>query len=387
MASHKLTDISVRMLKPKATSYQVADGGGLYLKIYPNGSKSWLWRKHSGGKQTNLILGSYPQISLAQARALAQKELQKIQAQSSKDQAAMLTLGEITAEWLAAKDIRPSTRRSVIRRVAYLSNYETLTFQEFTPTTARALIHSMMVKHGPIVASEMAGHIAQIERYAYSIGAIDTPRLQMLSVMIKKPPTEHRRFVTADRLPELCATMREHTTTKTRRIMVDKVKLLMLTLLRCNEAFNLRWDWIDQGQGVITIPASQMKAKREHRVPISTALNRHLACLGLLQNDDGYLLPCKGARNITVPSKRFNQIFEALGILPLISPHGVRSMGRTWFAEQDFNFVHSEYCLAHQVENQVQLSYQRSDYLEQRRPIMEAWGNYVESCFAQYFPD
>lgn len=61
-------------------------------------------------------------------------------------------------------------------------------------------------------------------------------------------------------------------------------------------------------------------------------------------------------------------------------------MGRTWFAEHDFNFVHCEYCLAHRVENQVQLSYQRSDYLEQRRPIMEAWGQYVESCFSQYFP-
>lgn len=387
MASHKLTDISVRMLKPKATSYQVADGGGLYLKIYPNGSKSWLWRKHSGGKQTNLILGSYPQISLAQARALAQKELQKIQAQSSKDQAAMLTLGEITAEWLAAKDMRPGTRRNVIRRVAYLSNYETLTFQEFTPTTARALIHSMMVKHGPIVASEMAGHIAQIERYAYSIGAIDTPRLQMLSVMIKKPPTEHRRFVTADRLPELCAIMHEHATTEIRRIMVDKVKLLMLTLLRCNEAFNLRWDWIDQSKSIITIPASQMKAKREHRVPISTALSQLLLHLGQGQNKGGFVLPSKSTRSGTFPSNHFCCVFTALGILPLISPHGVRSMGRTWFAEQDFNFVHCEYCLAHRVENQVQLSYQRSDYLEQRRPIMEAWGNYVESCFAQYFPD
>ncbi|MDT3662674.1 MAG: hypothetical protein ROM54_04035 [Anaerobiospirillum sp.] len=49
--------------------------------------------------------------------------------------------------------------------------------------------------------------------------------------------------------------------------------------------------------------------------------------------------------------------------------------------------MHCEYCLAHRVENQVQLSYQRSDYLEQRRPIMEAWGNYVESCFGPYFPD
>ena len=55
MAQHKLTDIAVRMLKPKSSSFQVSDGGGLYLKIYPNGSKSWLLRKYSDGKQTNII--------------------------------------------------------------------------------------------------------------------------------------------------------------------------------------------------------------------------------------------------------------------------------------------------------------------------------------------
>lgn len=57
MAQHKLTDIAVRMLKPKSSSFQVSDGGGLYLKIYPNGAKSWLLRKYSDGKQTNLMLG------------------------------------------------------------------------------------------------------------------------------------------------------------------------------------------------------------------------------------------------------------------------------------------------------------------------------------------
>ena len=127
MASHKLTDISVRMLKPKTASYQVADGGGLYLKIYPNGSKSWLLRKYCGGKQTNLTLGSYPQTGLAQARVLAQKELQKIQAQNTKGQATNLTLGEIATEWLFSKDMRPSTRTRLLLTISRMSDYAALT--------------------------------------------------------------------------------------------------------------------------------------------------------------------------------------------------------------------------------------------------------------------
>ena len=167
--------------------------------------------------------------------------------------------------------------------------------------------------------------------------------------------------------------------------MVKQVKLLILTLLRANEVLNLHWEWIDFKTRIITIPASQMKGKREHRLPISSALEKLL--LSFDPKPEGYVLTGFRKRNLTVPAQLFRNAFDSLGIIGLISPHGVRSMGRTWFAEQDFNFVHCEYCLAHRVENQVQLSYQRSDYLEQRRPIMEAWGNYVESCFAPYFPD
>lgn len=383
MAQHKLTDIAVRMLKPKSSSFQVSDGGGLYLKIYPNGSKSWLLRKYSGGKQTNIILGAYPDMSLAQARVAAIKKLKKLEL--TKIKTADMSLGGAAQEWLANKDIRLGTRLYIERDIKRLADYHELAFSEFSPAMARALIHEVIRKHGTNSALHLASTIAQIERYAYSIGVIDAPRMQMLSTMIKRPNTQHRRFVTAERLPELCAIMKEHTTTKTRMATVAKVKLLMLTLLRCNEVFNLHWEWIDLNQQTITIPAAQMKAKREHRLPISTALSKLL--LSFNPEPSGFILPGKCKRDLCTPARFYNTYFATLGILPLISPHGVRSMGRTWFAEQDFNFVHCEYCLAHRVENQLQLSYQRSDYLEQRRPIMEAWGNYVESCFAPYFPE
>ena len=385
MAQHKLTDIAVRMLKPKSSSFQVSDGGGLYLKIYPNGSKSWLLRKYSDGKQTNIILGAYPGMSLAQARAAAANELKKFELSKNKSPEAM-TLGELANEWRDNKQVRARTMKNIERDIGRLSDYSDLLFSDFSPTMARALIQTVNRNHGAHSALHLASVIAQIERYAYSIGVIDAPHLQMLSVIVKAPDISHHRFVTAEHLPELCATMKQQATTKLRLAMVPKVKLLMLTLLRCNEAFNLRWDWIDLDHGIITIPASQMKAKREHRVPISAALAKLLTQLKGNDPKD-FVIPSKSHRMFSSPGNMFKAYFSALGILPLISPHGVRSMGRTWFAEQDFNFVHCEYCLAHRVENQVQLSYQRSDYLEQRRPIMEAWGNYVESCFAPYFPE
>ena len=383
MAQHKLTDIAVRMLKPKSSSFQVSDGGGLYLKIYPNGAKSWLLRKYSDGKQTNLILGTYPDMSLAQARKAAAKELDKIKLKQEQATASS-TIGEIIAEWLETKDVRPATQRNIRFRLNKLEPYKGLVFEDFTTPMARALVRDVVRNCGAIAVRHLASTIAQIERYAYSIGVVDTPRLQLLFVMVKRPAIKHCRTVSADRLPELVAIMHEHATTPARCAMVKRVKLLMLTLLRSNEAVNLRWEWVDFKTETITIPAKQMKGKRDHRLHISTALKKLL--LSLEPKATGPVLNSK-TRSPTGPAQVFRWVFNSLGIIDLISPHGVRSMGRTWFAEQDFNFVHCEYCLAHRVENQVQLSYQRSDYLEQRRPIMEAWGDYVESCFGPYFPD
>ena len=383
MAQHKLTDIAVRMLKPKSSSFQVSDGGGLYLKIYPNGAKSWLLRKYSDGKQTNLMLGTYPDMSLAQARKAAAKELDKIKLKQEQATASS-TIGEIIAEWLETKDVRPATQRNIRFRLNKLEPYKGLVFEDFTTPMARALVRDVVRNCGAIAGRHLASTIAQIERYAYSIGVVDTPRLQLLSVMVKRPAIKHCRTVSADRLPELVAIMHEHATTPARCAMVKRVKLLMLTLLRSNEAVSLRWEWVDFKTETITIPANQMKGKRDHRLPISTALKKLL--LSLEPKATGPVLNSK-TRSPTGPAQVFRWVFNSLGIIDLISPHGVRSMGRTWFAEQDFNFVHCEYCLAHRVENQVQLSYQRSDYLEQRRPIMEAWGDYVESCFGPYFPD
>ena len=73
-------------------------------------------------------------------------------------------------------------------------------------------------------------------------------------------------------------------------------------------------------------------------------------------------------------------------VVTLMTPHGMRSLARTWFADQDFNFAAAEMCLAHRVENATQQAYQRSDYLKQRRVIMQAWGDYVEQCARPYLP-
>ena len=119
---------------------------------------------------------------------------------------------------------------------------------------------------------------------------------------------------------------------------VAKVKLLMLTLLRCNEVLNLHWEWIDLNQQTITIPAAQMKAKREHRLPISTALSKLL--LSFNPEPSGFILPGKCKRDLCAPARFYNTYFATLGILPLISPHGVRSIWRNGHDDKHHSFKH-----------------------------------------------
>ena len=154
----------------------------------------------------------------------------------------------------------------------------------------------------------------------------------------------------------------------------------MFTLLRTHEMQLLKREWINQDEGVIYLPDSVMKAKRPHTVPICKQLDYILA------NFCKYDLIAARCEDDTNLFQRFACAFQCMHLTPIITPHGMRSLARTWFADQDFNFAAAEMCLAHRVENSTQQAYQRSDYLKQRRVIMQAWGDYVEKCARPYLP-
>lgn len=380
MAKNKLTNLEVANLLPKEKHYLVGDGGGLNIKVYPNGRKQWLLRKSSQGKAQNIVLGDYPAMSLSSARAKA-KEISSnfVDGRKQREDNHVL-FGELMQQWLATKNIRESSMVAMHSYIKPLDVFHNRPLKDITALDAREAV-AHYIEQGKFTAARYTLQcLAQIERHGLALGLTDTARLQYVSRTLPSSPTQHRRFVEADRLPEVFQAM--HNSLESKSKWPDIVKVLCLTLCRISEVVALRYDWIDFEQGVITIPASQMKAKREHRIPICTQLEKILKRRQAL----GGVFVFPSPKSKSGHAARIMQY--DLGVFnELTTLHGFRSTGRSWMAVNGYDFAASEYCLAHRCENTTQASYQRYDYLEQRREIMQAWGDFVEQCYTPYYPE
>lgn len=376
----KLTDLSLKALKPKASSYLKSDGDGLNIKVYPNGRMQWLLRKSSQGKANQIVLGEYPAMSLKQAREQASLEASKfIDARCYVAPKTSMTFLELFNEWLAAKDGLRANSILLYKQVCRnLEPFHNRAIESITPMEVKRLAETIS-KTTPSIVGRVVNTIASVEIYANALGLIEAPKLQFVSKTLKPYKGDHNRSIHYEQLPKVFEVA---SAVKSRRKEYYCYLLLlgMLTLLRTHELQSLKRDWINQDDGVIYLPDSVMKAKRPHTVPICKQLNF------LLDNFGKFDLIASRCEEDTNLVQRFSNIFSLMHLTPIMTPHGMRSLARTWFADQDFNFAAAEMCLAHRVENATQQAYQRSDYLKQRRVIMQAWGDYVEKCARPYLP-
>ncbi len=379
MAKNKLTNLEVLNLSPKASHYSVSDGGGLYIKVYPNGRKQWILRKSSNGKASNTPLGDYPKLSIADARTKASELAASFVDGRKHTEERPMLFGELVDKWLETKNIRQSTLYQLKSLLKTLYPLYTKELKSITAIEARQCVMGLVNNEHIARAKMVLGLLAQIERFGMALGLVDFARLQYIHTTLPKHFCVHRRSVTADRLPELFEIAKSNVKYNTDKI--DILKALCLTLGRIKEVVSLRYAWIDLDEDIITIPAEFMKCKREHRIPICRQL--HQVLVRRADNSTGFVFPSsRPAGHLCA-----NVSFKRMGIGDLICSHGFRSMGRSWMALNGYDFAASEYCLAHTVENSTQAAYQRYDYLEQRRKIMQDWGDYVEKCYSPFFPE
>lgn len=378
----QFTDMTARMLKPQKSPVVLSVGKGLYFRVTPAGKRQWLFRKMSEGKNIHKVLGEYPLMTLAQAKQEAKEQCQFLTDNRTK-QEVIPTLGQLQSDWLNNhQHLRPNSLIVIRRCFKNLSSLQDIPFPELGPAQFIPLLKQMCQAGKIASAHSTVTYLAQVERFAYVSGVIETPRLQFLRELLPHHEVVHHRSIHSSSLQDLFAGIKELKKVQDKDLIA--LKVLLFTLSRSTECIHMQWDWVDLDKDVITFPASIMKKKKEHRVPICKQLHSLLA---KPQQHSKYCLLDLGFVDKSFHRDMLRHAFKRLGIADKLTVHGVRSLARTWFAEQDFNYLHSEACLSHQAENATQLSYQRSDYLEQRRDIMQAWADFVESCYSPYFPD
>ena len=152
-------------------------------------------------------------------------------------------------------------------------------------------------------------------------------------------------------------------------------EFIVLTAGRCAEITGATWAEIDLEAAVWTVPASRMKVKAEHRVPLS---NRAVEVLGEARSlhDGDLVFPARKASQIS--SKEFERLRLQTGIKA--TTHGFRSSFRDWAAEKSgASHQVMEQALAHTISNKAEAAYARTDLLDQRRELMQAWADYIAS--------
>ena len=151
-------------------------------------------------------------------------------------------------------------------------------------------------------------------------------------------------------------------------------------MLRPGEVAKLRWDWIENN--TLTIPAEEMKMRRVHRVPLTafaTDLLREIKS-DTRHKRSVFIFPGQKSYNHVNSQTLTNYMRSQDFFKDRLVPHGLRSIARSWLADQGISYEIAESCLAHVVGDSVSRAYQRSDFLEARKEVMEQWSSFIRAC-------
>ncbi|MCF7354229.1 integrase domain-containing protein [Vibrio sp. CK2-1] len=390
----RLSDKEIKAAKPESKEYNLFDGDGLRLRVKPNGSKLWLlnYKHPHTSKRTNLGLGKYPEVSLAQARKsiLLSKELiaQGIDPQEDKKkkQQAYKEVHEhvfekIAQDWFEIKkdsvtpDYAEDIWRSLVLHV--FPKLANTPIKEITAPLVIDLLRPIEAKGNLETVKRVAQRLNEVMNYATNCGLVSANPLTGIKAAFKKPKKVNMAALSPDELPELMSALATSSIKKTTRCLAE---WQLHTMTRPSEASGARWDEIDLENKIWTIPPERMKKRREHRIPLTDQMLLILEVMKPISQHREHVFPSDRAPKKPSNNQTVNMALKRMGFTGRLVSHGMRSIASTTLNEQGFESDLIEAALAHVDDSQVRAAYNRTDYLERRRPMMCWWSSHIEQA-------
>ena len=375
-----LTYLQLQNLKPKARRYEVTAAPGLLLRIDTNGRKTWILHKSVQRVWIVARLGEFPKIGIKEAQRLAEKVIKARLGTGDEDAqvTGLISLREVFEKWYEVKATRIRNHIDIKRR---FDNYILPEFgsRQFGSIAAHQFIAAIQKTLGAAGKLEtikrLCGELRQLEVFALNCGYIESLKLQGLATAFASPQRGlvHRPSIPPAELPEVLHEL--HSQALKAPTTWAALLIGFYTLLRPGEYCAMRWDWIDGD--VIRVPAEAMKMKRPFSAPVTPQLAAVLAARPHV-NDYVLCSPDSPLGHIRIES--LEVFLKRHGFQSRLVPHGIRSVGRTWMAENGVAYEVAEMCLAHAVGSQASLAYNRTDLLEERRAAMARWCEFVAGC-------
>jgi integrase len=364
------------------------DGQGLLLRVEPNGAKRWVLRVTFRGKRHDIGLGSARGVSLQEARERAAERRKDVRegrdpvAAQRAVRSTIPTFAEATAivhehhreGWANGKHVEQWINTLRDQAFPIIGDKP---ISEITAADVLAVLSPIWLSK-PETARRVRQRIRVILEWARVAGHRDGNGINPADAVGAGLPrqsrkTEHFASVPYTELPQLVSRARASSGSGVVRLAFE---FLILTAARTGEVIGAHWTEMDLSDATWTIPATRMKARREHRVPLSDRCVEILRLVKGLRPKSDLVFP--GRHDQQLSNMALPMVIRRLGREETV--HGFRSSFRDWAAEA--TNCPQEVCeaaLAHVVDNKVERAYRRSDLFDKRRELMEQWASYVIS--------
>ena len=390
-----LTPSAVTNAKPQAKPYKLADERGMYLLVKPDGAKWWRidYRRPDTRKRNTLSLGTYPDVSLRKARD-RRDEARKLLAdgidpgdkRKATGTADADTFEAVAREWFArhAPKWAPSHANKVIRRLErdVFPWIGDKAMAKLRAPDVLAVLRRIESRNAVETAHRAHQNCGQVFRYAVATGRAEGDVTRDLRGSLTPWKPQHYASMTdPDQVGGLLRAIDGFTGSY---VVAALLKLSPLVFTRPGEVREAAWAEIDLDKAEWNIPAERMKLRLPHAVPLAPQAVAILRELYPLTGKGHYVFP--GARSIKRPLSNMtvNAALRRLGYdKDTMTAHGFRAIARTILDEVlGFRVDIIEHQLAHAVKDANGRAYNRTSFLPQRRKMMDAWADYLDTLKA-----
>jgi len=389
-----LTDKKISALQPKEKRYLVTDGRGLGLEVFPSGVGSWRFRYRLRGKLEKVVLGQYPDVSLAAARAKRDELAGQVfrgQSPAREKQLEKMAMGnestvrEFAERYYTDVVLRSLKDPSAARRYLdkqILPAFGNKVLKDVTAADVQTLVLRKRDNGQEAAAAAIRNLIKRLFDYAIVRGAAQVNPALALPMRFITKARSRTRTLSPD---EIRVYLRSLYESNIRRQFKIALHLILLTLVRKSELLFARWDDVDLDldSGEWQVPAENSKTRKPHVVYLSRQAAELFRELKPLAGDSEWVLPSRSCQKRPFAHNALNQALVSMSLpMAAFTIHDLRRTGSTLLHEKGFPSDVVEKALNHTIGG-VRGVYNKAEYSDQRREMLRFWGDYIESLMTE----
>jgi integrase len=390
-----LTNILIQKAKPREKRYILKDERGLHLEVQPSGGKWWRLRYWIGGKEGRLSLGTYPEVSLADARERREEARRLIakgidpsaarKAEKAAAEEAEATFENVAREWIGKNEPTwaPRHTESIVARLAR-HVFPFIGKRPIAEVNAPELLR--VVKRIEAQGlNESAKRALQVcgQVFRYAVATCRAERDPSGDLRGALAPVKPKSFAAITDPKQVGGLLRAIDEFMGSFVVKAALTLAPLVFVRPGELRHAEWAEIDLDAAQWNIPAEKMKMGRPHIVPLARQAVAVLKELHALTGEGRYLFPSMRTNARPMSENTVNAALRRMGFgKDEMTGHGFRAMASTILHEQGWPSDVIERQLAHVERNKVKGAYNRAEYLPERTRVMQAWADYLDALKA-----